>query len=852
MFSQRVREEKSPGRTFLLVARDVITCTAMVASVGMAIGNPASATNPGDPVLRDVEVRSFLGEHLNLRIALAASTETVSNAICQSVIDSDRRESALRSADLILSMVELRTARYLQVRSRAPYNEPVALFSLRIGCPGEPIVDREFTVLLDPPPFTAAPILPTSEAAIDPIATSTEIAAAGKSSKVARSAPRAKPVVPAAGNWAVREGDTLSALAKGIHPKNRARQQQYVATLRNLNPAVEAIADDAPLAVGSQLALPDLLTLSGILPANEIPARRAAPPAVPKQSTPKRAPKAAAVPRGSTAETRPAPQPSAPVAVTPPPVKTVEPVKASPPKPAPPAVKAPPMAVPTAKPAPRADGFQLRLSGSEMDLSRSRNITDEQRRQLREKHLMLDADDQVAALLSLKNTVKQLEQRLNEIQLKQAASTVAPTAPMAATATKSTPTAAMPVAATPPAVAPTNALPAATSTIIPPSAATSLPASSPSDAQKQPPAPVKAMPAPSAPAKSAGEGQNNAAAQASVSKSAAVDAPGVDLLENLLPSPLVTGGIAGGLALLFGAWFWSRRGKTPARAPSPAQPSRAERSPSRVEEHDQAIRADVAPSATPSIDNTAQPEPADASLQTTRNLVVDAAPAAPDQYSQFDAPVVFDDAPARFEVDARPATTVDFLVGMDEQLPEDRVRRLQYMHERYPELQSNTVSIDDADSVINTARLYYDEADTVGHDKASELLTFAVEERPQEIRFWLAQFEIFRLENMAEEFTELAGKFHVLFSHTPAWPKVRHIGHELAPGNPLFAASGSPLLAGETRFDPIAENWLNAPMDFTSDALMSDLRLALLDDHRVDRADFDSIAARLSVSAVHA
>ena len=189
---------------------------------------------------------------------------------------------------------------------------------------------------------------------------------------------------------------------------------------------------------------------------------------------------------------------------------------------------------------------------------------------------------------------------------------------------------------------------------------------------------------------------------------------------------------------------------------------------------------------------------------------------------------------------------------MDEQLPEDRVRRLQYMHERYPELESNTVSIDDADSVINTARLYYDEADTAGHDKASELLTFAVEERPQEIRFWLAQFEIFRLENMVEEFTELAGKFHVLFSHTPAWPKVRHIGHELAPGNPLFAASGSPLLAGETRFDPIAENWLNAPMDFTSDALMSDLRLALLDDHGVDRADFDSITARLSVTAVHA
>jgi len=102
---------------------------------------------------------------------------------------------------------------------------------------------------------------------------------------------------------------------------------------------------------------------------------------------------------------------------------------------------------------------------------------------------------------------------------------------------------------------------------------------------------------------------------------------------------------------------------------------------------------------------------------------------------------------------------------------------------------------------------------------------------------------------MVAEFTAMASKFHVLFSHTPAWPKVRHIGHELDPGNPLFAAGGSPLLAGETRFDPIAENWLHAPMDFASDALMSDLRLALLDDHGVSRADFESITARLSARA---
>ena len=183
-------------------------------ALGLICAAAATVVGAQDPVLRDVEVRSFLGEHLNLRVALAASTEPTSTAICQTVIDSDRRENALRSADLILSMVELRTARYLQVRSRVPYNEPIARFSLRIGCPGEPIVDREFTVLLDPPPFTSAPTLPTSDTLIDSNATAKETSASGKLSRTAKSASRVKPVVPSAGSWTVREGDTLSAMAK--------------------------------------------------------------------------------------------------------------------------------------------------------------------------------------------------------------------------------------------------------------------------------------------------------------------------------------------------------------------------------------------------------------------------------------------------------------------------------------------------------------------------------------------------------------------------------------------------------------------------------------------------------------
>ncbi len=660
---------------------------------------PATAQNP---VLRDIEVRSFLGEPLNLRVALAASTAPDTGATCQSIIDSDQRENALRGKDLILTMVELRDSRYLHIRGHQPFNEPVARFSIRIGCPGEPAFDREFTVLLDPPPFIAPPVEPVAaDSRTRPIAPSTSTTRA-KSAK-----PRASTATPS--------------------PRAAAAVAVPAAPAGNASAAANA-------------------TFSAAVATTKVATKPAA--------------------RTETAG--------------------------------------------------RGEGFTLRLSGSEMDLSRSRNMSDEQRRRLREKQLMLDADDQVAALLSLTNTVKQMEQRLNEIQLKQ--------------------TAELPIRSTAPATTPP-----ASSTVTPvATAAPAVPATTPAASPPE--------------------------------KSARPKASLADTITGYLTSPLALGGIVVALLALLASRAWSRRdGKSKrirdsvtagAQHSGAAAPesTRGKSTGARTDDSAFAEWENEEVGGPPSTRQT----PVDAYTRTVRGMPDEptdireadvtaghgAARTRIDTHHQIDAPVVFDDTPANYELDSNTATAVDFLVGMDEKLPEDRVRRLQYMHERYPELKSNTVSIDDADSVITAARLYYEEGNKGnGREKASELLTFAVEERPQEIRFWLAQFEIFRLENMVAEFHELAGKFHVLFSHTPAWPKVRHVGHELDPGNPLFAASGSPLLAGETRFDPIAENWLDAPMDFTSDALMSDLRLALLDDHGVSRADFESITARFATPA---
>ncbi|MEP7154272.1 MAG: hypothetical protein ABI905_00760 [Betaproteobacteria bacterium] len=873
---------RRPVATFLLPTLAFAAAAAFTiasAQTPVPVSTPAPATAP---LIRDVQVRSFIGDPLNLRIVLPRLAEGDTSGVCQSVIDTDKRENALRSTDLSLTMVELRDLRYLEVRSRAAFKEPIARFTLRMGCPNETekVVEKEFTVLIDPPLTTVLPVLPAAQS---------PASLPSNASNSTTQSP-AKIVVPVSGTWAVIEGDTLSKLAKAIYPRNAARQRQYITVLRELNEELGNVADNAPLPAGTQLALPDLQTLSGITPgqtlrqaprsASAAPITAPPAPTPPPRKSPEAAP-ASAVETQTTTPVRAAPAKPAPRTSTPAPrpaTSTPVPAPVVEPKPVPPAAKneiakpapakvypAKPVSKekPAAKTEPANENFHLRLSNAQMDLTRSRNVSEAQRDVLREKQLILDSDDQVAALLSLKNTVKQLEQRLNEIQLKTSVTTGVPANKVAAAVPVQTPAVATSAPVASPAAAPPP-VPLATTPpkVADPTAPVPLPTPAPA------PATIEAVPSPQATPAPAVEAAAPAPAKPAGKPAPAKEPAPESSFEGLLPSPLVIGGILAGLALLIAAWAWSRRshaapadsnmlmrdfdGKNKDRAndndkagetvPPPSSQFRGQddaRAEAFAEWEGEPTGQHEEPAAA-----AAQPEPDH--LATVR---IDSE-ALQSAHHAVDAPVVFEDTPENYELDSNPATTVDFLVGMDEKLPEDRVRRLQYMHERYPELKSNTVSIDDADSVINSARLYYDESDKVnGADKAAELLTFAVEERPQQMRYWLALFEIFRLENMVSEFSTVASKFHVLFSHTPAWPKVRHIGHEMDPGNTLFAAGGTATLTADTRFDPIAENWLNAPVDFTSDALMSDLRLALLDDHGVSRSDFDSITARLSATA---
>ncbi|MEN6586254.1 MAG: hypothetical protein ABFE02_09465 [Sulfuricella sp.] len=61
--------------------------------------------------------------------------------------------------------------------------------------------------------------------------------------------------------------------------------------------------------------------------------------------------------------------------------------------------------------------FRLKLSSEGLDLSLLGKMSEDQRRQLREKQRLLDADDQVANTLSMKNRIMQLESQIGALQV---------------------------------------------------------------------------------------------------------------------------------------------------------------------------------------------------------------------------------------------------------------------------------------------------------------------------------------------------------------------------------------------------------------------------------------------------
>ena len=213
-------------------------------------------------------------------------------------------------------------------------------------------------------------------------------------------------------------GDSLANVAAKIFPADRAARDAYLRAMREANPSLATLADDEALPAGTAVALPDLHAFAR--------AQRAAPAKV-----------AAAGPPARRIERARAPEPSEP--------------------PAPPARPAAPP--PRAKRDVARAAFELRLSAPVLDLSPSRTMTEEQRARLRERLLVLEADDRTASMLELRESIRKLESQVAALELKLAQTPAAmPPAPKAAPATKSVEPGSTPAASTPaPAAAPAPA-----------------------------------------------------------------------------------------------------------------------------------------------------------------------------------------------------------------------------------------------------------------------------------------------------------------------------------------------------------------------------------------------------------
>lgn len=545
-------------------------------------------------------------------------------------------------------------------------------------------------------------------------------------------------------------GDSLASIAMAIYPRRQAVRDAYVGAIRAANPAVAGLGAADPIPPGTAIMLPELRRFSLSLAATP-PAPRATPPASPRPAAPRAAPAPKATPA-------PVPKASPPAA----------------PKAAPPAA---PRAVPPAPPprdTAKTGEFVLRLSAPAVDLTRSRGIDDRTRAQLRERLLILDADDQVSALLAMRNSLRQLEGRVAELQLKLS------TLPSSMPAPAPAPPAAKPEPA-PPAAKPEPAPPAAKSEPVPvpaPAPPPAEPKRDPAPAPQPPPAPAAAE----AP-KAAKPTQLAPAAKPAVSPAAA---PGA--AEDGVPAwlwavlALVVAGIAGI------AWKLASGRRKPA--------------------------APVTATATP---------PAHSDLDDAAAMMETASPPAPEH---------------------RVVAQSDSSLSTNVPGADPVMLRRRYIEERFPEIASGTIAPADPDSVVKAARLFYEDGALA---RAVELLQFAVEENPRTLKPWLALFEIFRLEGLAGAFGELAGRFRVHHGASDYWRKVQFIGRELEPGNALYIEAAvdhletiGPAAArnvAPVTFDPLAENWLNAPMDFTTDALAASLRAGLLGDAGIAETD---------------
>ena len=316
------------------------------------------APHAGAVSLGPIEVRTPRGAPLEARIAVVAEAGEPLRGACFSIVP--RSATPLRDASL-----ELRRSAHgasLLVHTRARVGEGAA-FGVSILCPDAARAAAiEYTVH-----FAAAPSL-----ALAP----------------SKAPARKLPIVT---RLAARPGDTLASLAHSIFPRDDAVRARYLDAMRAENDSLAALGNDDALPAGSRVALPDLHAFAETMPAASASHRSART----QRTTATASASNEARPTLKLATPAPAPQRAT----------TPSPAEGKP-------VERKPLA---------GAGFQLRLSAPVMDLTPSRGMDERKRAELRERLLVLEADDRMAAMLAMRENIRRLESQVSELKLRLAA-----------------------------------------------------------------------------------------------------------------------------------------------------------------------------------------------------------------------------------------------------------------------------------------------------------------------------------------------------------------------------------------------------------------------------------------------
>ena len=341
------------------------------AAVLACVGHDAHAL-----VLGDASVRSFLGAPLDLRVPVMLAPGEWIEPSCFTLAP-EAQATTPRVTGGRISVQRSASGTMLRIETASPIIDPAITLAVVASCRGISAESRrEYSVLVQPAPSqSVATAQPRAEAA-----SLREIAA----------------------TLIARIGDTLESLARAIFPDNRAARRSYIEAMRDANPTLATLKDDEPISVGTPVALPDLRTFARTRPAHATQVVQAE-EAAPKPAARAPAPKPVPNPASKSAPDAPAPAKSQ---------------AASAKAPAPAAAPTQPVEAAAPRRSRSGDGFVLRLSSSEVDLTPTRSMDERKRAQLRERQLILNSDDQVAAVLALRHSVKQLEGRVAELQLK--------------------------------------------------------------------------------------------------------------------------------------------------------------------------------------------------------------------------------------------------------------------------------------------------------------------------------------------------------------------------------------------------------------------------------------------------